>query len=183
MVYDQFHFGEGSLIESGKDAILKAILELGETVDDKVAVLMIAMNDPGVHQLVQYFMLINQAMVEAALPRMHSYAHFSSRESIRSPLNPSTMFPLTTATNILVAVIEVNDAGVHQLVQYSALIKQAMVEAALPRMHSYAHLSSQESARSPLNPSTIFPLTTATNIAVAVIDGSTVDATFPTKKE
>ena len=63
MVYDQLLFGEGSLIESGKDAILKAILELGETVDDKVAVLMIAMNDPGVHQLVQYFMKIHRRLL------------------------------------------------------------------------------------------------------------------------
>ena len=55
------------------------------------------------------------------------------------------------------------------------LKNQFMIEAASPGIYSYAHSSSQEYARTRLNLSTIFPVTTATNVAVAVIYGYIVD--------
>ena len=78
----------------------------GETANEKVAALILEMNNAGLHQLFWYFMLINQAMIEAASPGLYSYAHSSSQESTRSPLNLSTHFPLTTATNVAVAVVD-----------------------------------------------------------------------------
>jgi hypothetical protein len=63
------------------------------------------MNDAGLHELVRDFMSRNQAMIEAASPGIVSYAHPSSQESARSPLNPSTLFPLTP-NNVAVAVDE-----------------------------------------------------------------------------
>ena len=98
-------FGKGSLTESGKCSILKEVLESGETANEKVVAPVIAMNDAGLHQLFQYLMLRNQAIVEAVSPVIHSYAHSSSQESARSLFNLNTIFPLTTATNVAVAVI------------------------------------------------------------------------------
>ena len=69
---EQLLFGKGSPIESGKDAILKAVLESEVTAIKKVAALVLAMNDSGFHQLVQYFMLINQAVIESTSPVIHS---------------------------------------------------------------------------------------------------------------
>jgi hypothetical protein len=83
----RFLFGKGSSIEIGKDAILtKAILESGETADEKVGALVLGMNDAGLQQLVRDFMLRNQAVLEAASPGMHSYTQLSSQESATTPL-------------------------------------------------------------------------------------------------
>ena len=109
---DWFLFEKGSSVESGKDAILKAVLESGETADAKVSTLMLALNNDGLHQLVCHFMLRNQDMIEYASPVMNSCAYSSSQESARSPLNPSTHFQLITATNVAVAVIDVSEVDI-----------------------------------------------------------------------
>ena len=50
-------------------------------------------------------MLKNQFMIEAASPGIYSYAHSSSQEYARTRLNLSNIFPVTTATNVAVAVV------------------------------------------------------------------------------
>jgi hypothetical protein len=64
--------------------------------DERVAVLVMAMRDAGLHQLACGFLLKNQAMIEAVLPGMHTYMHPSTQEtalSPGSPLNPQHLFP------------------------------------------------------------------------------------------
>jgi hypothetical protein len=93
---ERFLFGQGTSIETGKDCILKAVLQSGETADERVAALVMAMSDAGLHQLVREFLLKNQAMIEAASPGMHSYMHSSPEETASSPgspLNPQRLFP------------------------------------------------------------------------------------------
>jgi hypothetical protein len=71
---ERFLFGKGTTsIENGKDCILKAVLNSGETTDERVAALVLAMSDAGLQQLVRQFFLKNQAMIEAGSPRKHLF--------------------------------------------------------------------------------------------------------------
>ena len=101
-----FLFGKVFSIENGKDEIIKAVLELGKTADDKVDALVLEMNNAGFHQLFRDFMFRNQATIEDASTGINSYAHSYSQESTMSLLNTSNIFPLTTSTTVVVAVID-----------------------------------------------------------------------------
>jgi hypothetical protein len=104
---EQFLFGKDTSIETGrKDCILKAVLNSGETTDERVAALVLAMSDAGLHQLVRQFLLQNQALIEAASPGMHAYMHPPTQDTVLSPgspLNPQHMFP-STDDHVAVAV-------------------------------------------------------------------------------